>query len=326
MDNLLEVSDLRTSLTLRDGREVAPVDGVSLTVGRGRTVGLVGESGCGKSMTARSIMGLLDPGITVSGGSILLDGAQIVGAAEKDLRKIRGSSVAMIFQEPMTALNPSMQVGKQVREAILLHERVSRSEARERVVEIFRQVGIPESERRYRAYPHQLSGGLRQRVCIAMAMICRPQLLIADEPTTALDVTVEAQILRLMRDLQRETGMSILMITHNLGVVAAICDEVNVMYAGQIVERATTEELFSNRLHPYTAGLMNAIPRVHGDVEGELFTIGGTVPPLGERPSGCRFCDRCPYADGRCRAAEPELEDAGAGHLVRCHRYREVWG
>lgn len=324
VDNLLEVRNLTATLTLKDGQEVAPVDNVSLSVPRGKTVGLVGESGCGKSMTARSIMGLLDSGIRVSDGSIVFDDQELTALSEKEMRAIRGKRIAMIFQEPMTALNPSIPVGKQVREAILLHEKVSRAEAKERVVEMFKQVGIPEAERCYKAYPHQLSGGLRQRICIAMAMVCDPDFLIADEPTTALDVTVEAQILKLMRELQEKKGTSILMITHNLGVVATICDEVNVMYASQIVEHATKEELFKNTLHPYTRGLMSAIPRIHGNREHDLFTIKGVVPPLGRQPAGCRFCDRCPFADDRCRSQEPQLEDAGNGHLVRCFKYREV--
>lgn len=324
MGNLLEVRDLRTSVVLPGGVVAHPVDGVSLDVPRGRTVGLVGESGCGKSMTARSVMGLLDGGARVDAGSIEFDGIDLLACDERAMCDIRGNRVAMVFQEPMTALNPSMKVGNQVREALLLHHMASRREARELVVRIFREVGIPEPERRYDAYPHQLSGGLRQRVCIAMAMVCRPELLIADEPTTALDVTVEAQILRLMRGLQAETGMSVLMITHNLGVVAAVCDEVNVMYAGQIVECATKEQLFSAPGHPYTHGLMSAIPRIHGSVDAELAAIPGTVPALGTPLEGCRFAGRCPLADARCRASAPELEDVGGGHLVRCHRHGEV--
>ena len=351
-DTLIEVTDLRTVLPLKSGQLVSPVDGVNLTIPRGKTVGLVGESGCGKSMTARSLMRLLDPPIQIQSGSILYrpadpkdferlsqparkgkdapapapdlpDGVvDITALSEKQMRSIRGHNITMIFQEPMTALNPSITVGKQVREAILLHEKVSRREAAERVLQSFRDVGIPEPERRYNAYPHQLSGGLRQRICIAMAMVLHPEFLIADEPTTALDVTVEAQILALMKQLQRSREMSILMITHNLGVVADICDEVNVMYAGQIVERADKSELFRNPCHPYTRGLMAAIPRVRGEMQEELYTIEGTVPAFSDMPSGCRFCDRCPYANDRCRNEEPPLRDVGGGHLVRC--FREV--
>lgn len=323
-ENLLVIDGLRDVLTLKNGEPAYPVDGVSFTVARGKTVGLVGESGCGKSMTARTVMRILDPGIAPCGGSITFDGEDLLALPEPKMRDIRGNRIAMIFQEPMTALNPSISVGKQVREAILLHEKVSRKEAKERVIQMFREVGIPEAERRYKAYPHQLSGGLRQRICIAMGMICNPDLLIADEPTTALDVTVEAQILELMKRLQRESGMSILIITHNLGVVADICDEVNVMYAGQIVEHATKEEIFNHPLHPYTTGLMDAIPRVNGDMEHDLHTIPGTVPSLGNFPAGCRFCTRCPFADERCRTQAPALEDAGDGHLVRCFKPQEV--
>lgn len=323
-ENLLVIDGLKDVLTLKNGDPAYPVDGVSFVVPRGKTVGLVGESGCGKSMTARTVMRILDVGISPCEGSITFDGEDLLALPEPQMRDIRGNRIAMIFQEPMTALNPSISVGKQVREAILLHEKVSRKEARERVIQMFREVGIPEAERRYKSYPHQLSGGLRQRICIAMGMICNPNLLIADEPTTALDVTVEAQILELMKRLQRESGMSILIITHNLGVVADICDEVNVMYAGQIVEHASKEEIFNHPLHPYTTGLMDAIPRVNGDMEHDLHTIPGTVPSLGNFPEGCRFCTRCPFADERCRTQAPELTDAGNGHLVRCFKPQEV--
>lgn len=323
-ENLLVIEGLKDVLTLKNGERAYPVDGVSFTVPRGKTVGLVGESGCGKSMTARSVMRILDTGISIDAGSITFDGEDLLALPEPQMRDIRGNRIAMIFQEPMTALNPSISVGKQVREAILLHEKVSRKEAKERVIQMFREVGIPEAERRYRSFPHQLSGGLRQRICIAMGMICNPDLLIADEPTTALDVTVEAQILELMKRLQRESGMSILIITHNLGVVADICDEVNVMYAGQIVEHATKEEIFEHPLHPYTTGLMDAIPRVNGDMENDLHTIPGTVPSLGNFPTGCRFCTRCPFADERCRTQAPEFTDAGNGHFVRCFKPQEV--
>ena len=397
-DILMEVRGLKVVIPLKNGRQSIPVDHVDLTIPRGRTVGLVGESGCGKSMTARSLMRLLDDPIHIDEGTILYypaqesdlrnlqedarrqerkaaqgsgrrrgpkgaaaaepgqgpdgsaatssaaepgqapngraasssaagagdpvpeDAVDIVKVSERTMRSVRGHNITMIFQEPMTALNPSITVGKQVREAILLHEKVSRREAKERVLQCFRDVGIPEPERRYDSYPHQLSGGLRQRICIAMAMVLNPEFLIADEPTTALDVTVEAQILGLMRQLQKDRDMSILLITHNLGVVADICDEVNVMYAGQIVEHAGKEELFRNARHPYTQGLMRAIPRVRGRMDEELYTIEGTVPDFAAMPQGCRFCARCPYAQPRCREEMPALSDIGGGHLVRCHR------
>lgn len=321
-ENLITVSGLRTVFPPREGKEVSLVDGIDLAIPKGKTVGLVGESGCGKSMTARSLMRLLDAPIYIKEGNIQFHGQNLADLPEKEMRSIRGRQISMIFQEPMTALNPSITVGKQVREAVLLHEKVSKKEAKERVIQMFRNVGIPEPELRYKSYPHQLSGGLRQRICIAMAMILEPEFLIADEPTTALDVTVEAQILALMKQLQKNHKMSILMITHNLGVVADICDEVNVMYAGQIVEHADKMELFHHPMHPYTLGLMKAIPRVRGDNREELYTIQGTVPSMSQMPAGCRFCDRCPYAAERCRKEQPQLRDMGNGHLVRC--FREV--
>ena len=325
--NLLSIRDLRTVLPLKDGSFAAPVDQISLNVPSGKVVGLVGESGCGKSMTARSIIRLLEQPIFIREGKIEFqcssgEVVDLVSLPMKQMRTIRGKEISMIFQEPMTALNPSITVGKQVLEAITIHERIPRKEAVEQVLQSFRDVGISEPERRYKSYPHQLSGGLRQRICIAMAMILKPSLLIADEPTTALDVTVEAQILSLMKNLQRSRNMSVLLITHNLGVVADICDEVNVMYAGQIVEYASKGELFHRTAHPYTQGLMQAIPRVRGAQQDELYTIHGTVPSLSEMPTACRFAGRCPYATDRCRAEEPQLRDIGGGHLVRC--FREV--
>lgn len=317
-DTLITVRGLKVAIPNKNGTVGYPVDGIDLDIPRGKTVGLVGESGCGKSMTARSLMRLLDDPIRICGGTIEYDGQDLASVSEKEMRSIRGRRISMIFQEPMTALNPSITVGKQVREAILLHEKISRSDAKQRVIEIFRAVGIPDPEQRYRAYPHQLSGGLRQRICIAMAIVLHPEFMIADEPTTALDVTIEAQILALMKQLQHSNEMSILMITHNLGVVSDICDEVNVMYAGQIVEHAAKAELFRRPLHPYTRGLMKAIPRVHNSSREDLFTIKGTVPSLQEIPTGCRFAARCPYATERCVREAPPLRDAGDGHLVRC--------
>ncbi|MCI8594708.1 MAG: ABC transporter ATP-binding protein [Oscillospiraceae bacterium] len=320
-DNVLSVEDL--SVTIKgDKRSVVPVQGVSFTIPKGKVVGMVGESGCGKSMTARSIMGLLPKGGFISSGRILFGGEEISSYTEKQMLAINGKRISMIFQEPMSSLNPVMKVGKQVEEVLRLHTDMNRAAAKKAVVDIFAQVGIPEPEQRYNAYPFQLSGGLRQRVMIAMAMVCNPELLIADEPTTALDVTIEAQILRLMRNLQREYGTSILMITHNLGVVAKICDQVNVMYLGQIVESCDTAALFAHPMHPYTKGLIASVPRI-GQEEQRLSGIRGTVPPLNDLPTGCRFSTRCPYATDRCRQEAPPLTELEAGHSVRCFFPRE---
>ncbi len=312
---LLHIENLKTVISSKDGKLV-PVDGVDITIPKGKTVGIVGESGCGKSMTAMSIMGLLPNTTHIEEGKILFQDMDLTKLNPKELRKITGDKISIIFQEPMTSLNPVIQVGKQVREAILLHEKVSKEEAKQRVIEIFRQVGIPEPERRYNAYPHQLSGGLRQRVMIGMAMVCNPDLLIADEPTTALDVTIEAQILHLMRQLQKDKGTSIMMITHNLGVVAEICDQVYVMYAGKVVESAEVHELFQNPKHPYTQGLLGALPKM--DSRQRLNSIDGMVPTLKDMPTGCRFAPRCPMATQKCREEQPALVDVTAEHQVRC--------
>lgn len=312
---LLHIENLKTVISSKDGKLV-PVDGVDITIPKGKTVGIVGESGCGKSMTAMSVMGLLPNTTHIEEGKILFQDMDLTKLNPKELRKITGDKISIIFQEPMTSLNPVIQVGKQVREAILLHEKVSKEEAKQRVIEIFRQVGIPEPERRYNAYPHQLSGGLRQRVMIGMAMVCNPDLLIADEPTTALDVTIEAQILHLMRQLQKDKGTSIMMITHNLGVVAEICDQVYVMYAGKVVESAEVHELFQNPKHPYTQGLLGALPKM--DSRQRLNSIDGMVPTLKDMPTGCRFAPRCPMATQRCREEQPALMDVAAEHQVRC--------
>ena len=312
---LLHIENLKTVISSKDGKLV-PVDGVEITIPKGKTVGIVGESGCGKSMTAMSVMGLLPNTTHIEEGKILFQDMDLTKLNPKELRKITGDKISIIFQEPMTSLNPVIQVGKQVREAILLHEKVSKEEAKQRVIEIFRQVGIPEPERRYNAYPHQLSGGLRQRVMIGMAMVCNPDLLIADEPTTALDVTIEAQILHLMRQLQKDKGTSIMMITHNLGVVAEICDQVYVMYAGKVVESAEVHELFQNPKHPYTQGLLGALPKM--DSRQRLNSIDGMVPTLKDMPTGCRFAPRCPMATQKCRKEQPALVDVTAEHQVRC--------
>ena len=316
-ENILEIRDLHSSF-FTDKGEVPAVGGVDITIPKGKIVGLVGESGCGKSMTAKSVMGLLRyPGRVVS-GSIMLCGKELTGLKDKEHRKYCGKEVSMIFQEPMTSLNPVLKVGRQVREALLVHDQaVSKEDARRKVIELFERVGIPEAEKRYSCYPHELSGGLRQRVMIAMAMICKPKLLIADEPTTALDVTIEAQILKLMQELCEESGMSILIITHNLGVVAQICDEIYVMYAGKIMEKADTFTLFDHPAHPYTRGLLASIPRIGNNPE-YLHTIPGVVPNLLHLPEGCAFCNRCEHQSERCLKEKPSLEPVGEGHLCRC--------
>lgn len=315
-ENLLEIRGLKTHFFTKHG-EVPAVDGVDITVPRRTIVGVVGESGCGKSVTAMSIMHLVQhPGRVVS-GQILLDGEDLVPKTIKEMNAIRGDRISMIFQEPMTSLNPVYTIGKQVSEAILLHQAVTKAEAKERTIEVFRQVGIPEPETRYNSYPHQLSGGLRQRVMIGMAMVCGPDLMIADEPTTALDVTIEAQILHLMRRLQQEKGTSIILITHNLGVVAELCDEVYVMYAGKVMEHTSVQLLFKNPQHPYTFGLLNSIPDTAG-TKDRLYTIRGMVPNLLKLPSGCRFCPRCDKAMKICTMREPELQTTEEGHEVRC--------
>lgn len=293
------------------------VDGVDLTIPAGKIVGLVGESGCGKSVTALSILGLLPPGGEVTAGSVCFQGRDLRTLPERDLRRLRGDRISMIFQDPMSALNPVLPVGEQAAEGLRLHQRLSRREAKARTLELFREAGIPDPERRWGAYPRELSGGLCQRVMIAMAMACRPAVLLADEPTTALDVTIQAQILRLMARLSREAGTAILLITHNMGVVAQLCDEVYVMYAGEIVEQAETFALFAHPRHPYTQGLLRAIPSLEGTA-GALYAIPGTVPEPGAWPEGCRFYGRCARASDACRRVHPPLEQAVPGHSLRC--------
>lgn len=320
---LLEISHLTTRFQIRGGTLNA-VDDVSLTVSTGETVGIVGESGCGKSVTSLSVMRLVtEPGKIVS-GAILLNGEDLLAKSDTQMRRIRGRDISMIFQEPMTSLNPVYTVGKQVAEALLVHNQgLGRNRAREEAIQMFGLVGIPEPESRFDAYPHQLSGGLRQRVMIAMALVCKPKLVIADEPTTALDVTIEAQILRLMKTLQKETGASIMLISHNLGVIAETCDRVYVMYAGRIVEEADVFELFGHTLHPYTSGLLASIPQNNGDVEpgGRLHSIKGSVPDMARLPCGCKFGPRCDEVMDICLAAESALVDVGATHRVRCWKY-----
>lgn len=318
MSNILEINNLTVSFPSDYAGLRAPaVSGVDLAIPAGKTVGLVGESGCGKSVTALSVMGLLPDHARVESGRAIFGGRDLYTLSDREMRKIRGNEIAMIFQDPMTSLNPVLTVGRQVSEAFRLHTGAGADAAKKQAIEIMTRVGIPEPERRYSSFPHQLSGGLRQRVMIGMAMVLKPELLIADEPTTALDVSIEAQILRLMRDLQRESGMSIMMISHNLGVVAEICDEVYVMYAGEVVEQADVFTLFREYAHPYTRGLMASLPQISAKGK-RLYSIRGTVPPPYAMPAGCRFCPRCEYAQERCRAEKPPLRELGNHHLCRC--------
>jgi len=319
---LLELRDLRVTYTGPDGTARA-VDGVDLVVGAGETVGLVGESGCGKSVTALAILRLVEPdGHVGLGSSVRLEGRDLLALPLKELRHVRGNHVALIFQEPGAALNPVLTVGAQIAETVREHQKVSKSDAWARTVEMLTLVGIPEPEVRARHYAHQLSGGMRQRVLIAMALACKPRLLIADEPTTALDVTIQAEILELLADLQRRLGMAVLLITHNLGVVAGHTRRTAVMYAGQIVEEATTGELFARPAHPYTEGLLAAVPRL-GERRERLAAIPGQVPPATAWPTGCRFHPRCPYAWDKCRGEMPPLLDLAPGHKARCWLVQE---
>jgi peptide/nickel transport system ATP-binding protein len=320
MPALLEVRGLETHFFTEEGVARA-VDGVSFAIDAGKTLGMVGESGCGKSMTALSILRLVpSPPGRIVGGEIFYHGRDLLRLSEAEMRKVRGNEIAMIFQEPMTSLNPVFTVGDQIGEAIRLHQRTSRRETRERVVEMLRLVEISEPARRVDEYPHQLSGGMRQRVMIAMALSCNPKLLIADEPTTALDVTIQAQILDLLADLKARLGMALLLITHDLGVVAEQADEVIILYAGRIVERATVEEIFTRPLHPYSRGLLDSLPKVGAARGTRLRPIPGAPPPLTRLPSGCRFRDRCPEAVEECATVDPRLEEKSRGHLAACIR------
>jgi oligopeptide/dipeptide ABC transporter ATP-binding protein len=321
-DLLLEVRDLRTYFHVMDGT-VKAVDGVDFSIPRGKTLGVVGESGCGKSVTALTIMRLLDiPPAEIASGGITFDGIDILSLPEDDMRKLRGNDIAMIFQEPMTSLNPVFRVGDQIAEAVRLHFGVSKEEARDRAVENLRHVGISSPERRARQYPHELSGGMRQRVMIAMALSCKPKLLIADEPTTALDVTIQAQILELVRAIQEETGSALMLITHDLGVVAEMVDEVVVMYAGRVVERGTALEVLTDPLHPYSEGLISSIPS--RSMRGKrLNVIKGTVPNPFNMPAGCNFAPRCPYRFDACDEHDPALGEVD-GRSVACWRHQDV--
>lgn len=330
---LLEVEGLRTEFN-RDGKSITAVAGVHFHIRKGEVLGLVGESGCGKSVTSLSIMRLLKdtPG-KIAGGAVRFEGKDLTKLSDNEMRRIRGKEMAMIFQEPMTSLNPVLRIGKQLEEPIRLHLGYGRKKAREHAVHMLKLVGIPRAEEVVNDYPHQLSGGMRQRVMIAIAMSCHPKLMIADEPTTALDVTIQAQILDLMKRLKEEQDMGMLLITHDLGVVAEMCDRVVVMYAGRVVEEAPVKELFASPQHPYTKGLISSVPKLRQNVR-RLESIPGNVPDLSRMPQGCKFAPRCPHVMDRCLAAEPELlpADGQAGRTSRCWltqpgegKQEEVW-
>ena len=317
MAPLLDISDLRTEIRLRHG-VVHAVDGVSVQVEPGETVGIVGESGCGKTMTALSIMKLLPNGGSIVGGSISLEGRELTALSDDDMRKVRGNEIGMIFQDPSTSLNPTMQVGKQIAEAVVLHREVSKEQAMDRAAEVLDLVGIPRVRERIKEYPHQFSGGMRQRVMIAMALACEPKLLIADEPTTALDVTIQKQILELIDDLRHRLGMAVILVTHDLGVIAGRADRVAVMYAGRVSEITDTATLFARPRHPYTEALFQALPDKAAELGERLYSIPGLPPDLVNPPAGCRFAARCRYAVSRCREEEPPLAGEVAGHEFRC--------
>lgn len=319
-DILLDVQNLKTRFQTDDGSFYA-VDDVSFNVKKGQTLGIVGESGCGKSVTSLSVMRLIQKPGTIESGKVLFKGQNLLEKSDEQMRSIRGNEMAMIFQEPMTSLNPVFTIGDQIEEAVLLHQKnLSKKQARERAIDMLRIVGIPAPEKRFFEFPHQLSGGMRQRVMIAMAISCNPELLIADEPTTALDVTIQAQILDLMRKLQKEFNAGMILITHDLGVVAEMCQEVAVMYAGRVVEFGTVEDIFYRPKHPYTRGLLDSIPHFEtGHKLERLKTVKGMVPSLYNLPKGCRFADRCPYAQDDCRAIYPTLENLRGIHKVACH-------
>jgi peptide/nickel transport system ATP-binding protein len=323
MEPILEVRGLRTHFETERGI-VRAVDGVDLRVGAGRTVGVVGESGCGKTVLALSILRLVpSPPGRIVGGKILLNGRDLLCLSEEGMQTIRGREISMIFQEPMTSLNPVFRIGEQIAEVFRLHQGSDRRQALAQSVEMLRMVGIPSPRKRARDYPHQMSGGMRQRVMIAIALACRPRVLLADEPTTALDVTIQAQMIDLIASLREETGAAVILITHDLGVIAEAAETVAVMYAGQIVEYGPVRDLFYTPLHPYTLGLMNSVPRMNGPTGREAFlnAIPGVVPPLYNLPAGCRFRDRCPDAFPICREREPVLEEITPGHTCSCWKH-----
>lgn len=322
--NLLEVKNLKTYFKTEEGI-VKAVDGVSFNLEKGKTLGIVGESGCGKSVTSLSIMRLIpNPPGKIVDGTIVFDGQDLLGKTERQMRSIRGNDISMIFQEPMTSLNPIMKIGSQITEAILLHQRLGESEAKKKAIEMLARVGIPMPEKRFESYPHQLSGGMRQRVMIAMALSCNSKLLIADEPTTALDVTIQAQIIDLMKKMRSEFGASIILITHDLGVVAGLADDIAVMYAGKIIEKGSVRHIFKDARHPYTIGLLQSIPRIDEDRD-RLQAIEGVVPNQKDMPSGCAFCPRCTRATKRCSTEQPPLRSFDEGkRAVACWNAEEA--
>lgn len=323
-DHLLKIKNLKTHFQTEMGN-VTAVDGITFHINDGEVLAVVGESGCGKSVTAQSILRLFEEkdGTTYE-GEISYKGKNLLTLPMTELRKIRGNEISMIFQDPLSSLNPVFTIGDQILESLMLHQNMKKKEAYKKAVEMLKLTGIPAPEKRVHEYPHELSGGMRQRVMIAMALACQPNLLIADEPTTALDVTIQAQILDLMIDLKKELGMGILLITHDLGVVAQYCSRVVVMYLGEIVEEADVETLFSTPLHPYTQGLIKSIPQMSGDRSKKLHIIRGTVPSLTNIPKGCRFAPRCPYADELCRTERPETETYSGTHKVKCWHYQSI--
>ncbi len=323
VETILQIKYLRTSF-FTDAGEVKAVDGVTLYVPKGKTLGVVGESGCGKSVMALSILRLLEEPGKIVGGEICFNNENLLQKSEKEMRDIRGNNISMIFQEPMTSLNPVYTIGEQISESYRVHQNMGKREAYQESLEMLKLVGIPSPEKRLRQYPYELSGGMRQRVMIAMALACRPDLLIADEPTTALDVTIQAQILELIKELQAKLNMSVIIITHDLGIIAETCDRVAVMYCGNIVEQSDAEALFNRPRHPYTAGLFNSLPR-HDQEKEELEAILGYVPSPREMPQGCRFSPRCSYAEDICRQQNPDLKTLENDSAVRCWIYSDGW-
>lgn len=325
-EKILEVQELTTMFRTERGIMKA-VDGVSLYVERGEILGIVGESGCGKSVTSQSILRLFDEKYTAKyNGRILFDGRDILTLPMREMQDIRGHEISMVFQDALSSLNPVFTVGDQIVETIRIHEDIGKKEAKEKAIEMLKLVGIPAPEQRFHQYPHELSGGMRQRVMIAIALACRPKLLIADEPTTALDVTIQAQIMELIIELNRQLDMGVILITHDLAVVAETCSRVAVMYLGQIVEEADVEDIFDRPMHPYTRGLIQSIPQLEGTRQKRLYMIKGMVPLLSQIPEGCRFAPRCEYATEECRKKMPALLERGEGHRVRCHRLKSEGG